>query len=76
MRQRLGQSSQDDVTLAFACQRVQLLDELSSGNIALLPLVAVPEQRIELFSIQVIDLLFFKCLFELLFVDDTLFKVV
>lgn len=57
MRKRLGQSSQDDIAFALTCQRIQLLDELATGNVPLLSLVAASEQRSELISLQAIDLL-------------------
>ena len=76
MRKRLGQSSQDDIAFALTCQRIQLLDELATGDVPLLPLVAASEERGELFSIQAIDLLLLQGLFELLLVDYALFEVV
>ena len=76
MRQRLGQSSQDDIAFALACQRIQLLNELSAGDVPLLPLVAASEERSELVSFQAIDLLLLQGLLELLLVDYAFFKVV
>lgn len=71
MGQHLGQSPQDDVALALASEGVKLLDELAGGDVALLTLVAASEQRIELLSLQVIDLLLLDGVLDLLFLDDT-----
>jgi len=76
MGQRLGQSPQDDVALALAGEGVKLLDELAGGDVALLTLVTASEQRIELLSLQVIDLLLLDGVLDLLFLDDTFFQVI
>ena len=76
MGQRLGQSPQDDVTLALTSKGVKLLDELAGGDVPLLALVTASEQRIELLSLQVIDLLFLEGVLDLLFLDDALLQMI